>query len=69
MENGSNEEENTDDKQNTDEDTYAEYFLNRHGQCEPCVAIRAYELFLFSDLNEHVKSHFRTLKIKLPEYK
>ena len=49
------------------EDIYAECFLNGHGECGPFTAKRAYGLFLFSDVNGNVESHFKTLKIKLPE--
>ena len=31
------------------------------------IANRAYEMYLFSDFNEDVESHFKTLKIKHPD--
>ena len=51
------------------EDIYAKCFLNGHDECGPFTAKRASGLFLFSDLNGNVESHFKTLKIKLPKEK
>ena len=51
------------------QDTYADCFLNGHGERGPVTAKRVYGLFLFSEVNDDVESHFKTLKIKLPEEK
>ena len=45
MENRCSGENNTGEKLCTDEDKYADCFLNRHGDCGSWIAKRAYELF------------------------
>ena len=49
------------------DNAYAECFLNGNRECGPFGAKRSSELFEFSDLNENVEHHFKTLKINLPD--